>query len=94
MQGGQSLGVAKKSKKKKKAKSAEEGEAQAEDKPAVPDDPSEPSAQRQMGKAGDLYEKEFNFETERAAAGKTRNTPWVRPTGKPILRLHTTLPCS
>jgi hypothetical protein len=76
LQGGQSIGVAKKVKKKKKPKSAEEGEEAHEgDKPAVADDAKEPSAQKQMGRAGDLYEKEFNFETERADAGKTRNTP-------------------
>lgn len=74
MQGGQSLGVAKKSKKKQKAKPTEE--AQEGEKPAVPGDKTEPSAQRQMGKAGDLYEKEFNFETDRGTVGQTRSTPW------------------
>ena len=89
MQGGQSLGVAKKTRKKKKAKPAEEGENPEGEKPAAPGDASEPpSAQQRMGKAGDLYEKEFNFETERAEQGKTRSTPWGQGYRAPPAVLH------
>ena len=88
MQGGQSVGIAKKPKKKKKAKLTDAGEAQEGEQPAAPGDSSEPSAQQQMGKAGDLYEKEFNFETERATQGKTRNTPWGQGYRAPPEVLH------
>jgi hypothetical protein len=90
LKGGQTLvskDIKKKSKSKKKKRDPA-AEVTARETTGSQPTSTEPGPEKEQGRIGEAYEKEFKFETERADSAKPRSTAWGVSYRKPPSILH------